>query len=102
MARDSIGYAIEGLNGNRLTELYDGGQGHGVALTDVTLVEGVSSPDHPDLSSFLDYYLASSKTHHPRYAGMVGLTRSGIDVAGMLRRYWEALGCQVDESAVVG
>ena len=93
LARDSIGYAIEGLNGNRLTELYDGGQGHGVSLTDVTLVEGVSSPAHPGLSSFLDYYLASSKTHHPRYAGMVGRTRSGIDVAGMLRRYWDALGC---------
>ena len=95
LARDSIGYAIEGLNGNRLTELYDGGQGHGVALTDVTLVEGVSSPAHPGLSSFIDYYLASSKTHHPRYAGMVGRTRSGIDVAGMLRRYWDALGCPV-------
>ena len=102
LARDSIGYTVEAMTGNRLTELYDAGQGHGVALTDVTLVEGFVSSAHPGLTSFIDYYLGSSKTHHPRYSGMVGTTRSGMDVAGMLRRYWEALGCPLVSKTVNG
>ena len=102
LARDSIGYAIEAMSGNRLTELYDAGQGHGVGLTDVVLVEGFRSTAHPGLTSFIDYYLRFSKTHHPRYSGMVGTTRSGIDVAGMLRRYWEAVGCPFVTKTVNG
>ena len=89
-ARDQIQYSIEGLNGGRLGELTDSGQGHGVAMNNVSLIEDRNG------DSILDVWVADAKTHHSRYAGTVGVTRSGVNVAGFLKTYW-----QISEVALV-
>ena len=102
LARDSIGLHDRGHVGqppDRAVRRRSGARG---GLDGCGLGGGFTLDAHPGLTSFIDYYLGSSKTHHPRYSGMVGTTRSGIDVAGMLRRYWEALGCPLVTKTVNG
>ena len=85
-ARDGVTYPLEAANGGRIGELTGSGQGHGVTTDSVKLVVG------PAGECFIDFHIESSKTHHARYSGIVGVTRSGIDYAARLRRYWYEMG----------
>ena len=85
-ARDGVTYPMEAVNGGRIGEFTGSGQGHGVTTDSVQLVLG------PGGECFIDFHIESSKTHHSRYSGIVGKTRSGIDYAARLRRYWYELG----------
>ena len=88
-ARDALLYAIAGLGGPRIGEQADCGQGHGVTCSDVVLYET------PDGREVVELQIRTSKTGFARYVPIAGTTRSGVQLAGLLRDYWKAAGFHV-------
>jgi hypothetical protein len=86
--RERLCFALEGMGGGRLSETTDSGQGHGVTAVSVALIT-----DHQDAGrQYVDILIETSKTGHARYTGAVGVSRSGVDLAGYLQSYWNASG----------
>ena len=88
-ARDALLYAIAGLGGPRIGEQADCGQGHGVVCSDVVLFET------PDGREVVELQIRTAKTGFARYTPIAGTTRSGVQLAKLLRAYWKAAGFEL-------
>ena len=85
-ARDALLYAVAGLGGPRIGEQADCGQGHGITCSDMTLWE------RPDGVEVVELMVRTSKTGFARFVPIAGATRSGIQLAQLLRSYWKLAG----------
>ena len=97
VTRDQLMMALEAFTGARVGEVADAGQGHGVLCENVSYVEDLKTKE-----GFLDVLVATSKTKHPRYTGVVRRPTARIDMKAIVFELWNSMGAALTTEIIGG
>ena len=97
ITRDQLMMALEAFTGARVGEVADAGQGHGVLCENVAYVEDLKTKE-----GFVDVLVATSKTKHARYTGVVRRPTARIDMKAILFELWNSMGAALTTEIIGG
>ena len=92
MAERETEVMVEGVGGARVGEAVGAGDFHGLTANNTCIIAHPSCTEKWN-KEVVEMKLEHSKTGHPRYLNVAGVTQlTDIRVADTLRRYWRAAG----------